>query len=346
MSNIGKSIQTSISFAIYILSSFFIISPLHKSENLPLSLLCALATSFCIIYAQFNIFSNLIATKSSRKHTLRFLTILGTILSLFTILMLLTETIKDIAYVANRGVSLFYYTISATALLFVSLTLCNSHNKGIFRFCILATIPFAFLFSIIFFAPLTTKSIIWVASQESSEILSPIITGVKSGLFYSADAFLFFLCFREQIQENGHLPNRKLMTGFIFASTFIIIYNMFTSLIFGNLTRDITDPDYALVKLIKGIDMTETVSAVRIISFLIKSSISTLISADFIMVAFPKIKIDKKIIILILYAIIPVSFLALAFFDKTLKYGAFQSFIYPVNAISALCFILAYKLQK
>ena len=99
--NSGKSIQTTISYAVFVLSGFLIFSPLHKSGNLPLSLVCSVITSAGMTLFTARIFS--LKSGSSGNHSISKVTlsISASILSLFSVLMLLTEVIKDVAYIAN-----------------------------------------------------------------------------------------------------------------------------------------------------------------------------------------------------------------------------------------------------
>ncbi|MBQ8758242.1 MAG: hypothetical protein IJZ20_00950, partial [Clostridia bacterium] len=272
----------------------------------------------------------------------------ASICSLFASLMLLTEIIKDVSYIANRGVSLIYYTFIALIILFVSYYLCTSADKGIYRFTVLSFLAFSFLFIIMFFSLFTTRSVIVDFASDKNSVISPILTGAKAGLFFTIDSVVFLMCFEEQLKNaNGKIPNKSIFLGFFSAYSFIIIYNLFTTLIFGRLTSKITDPDYALIKLINGIDLTEIISAVRIVSFLLKSSSYIYLSSICLKAAIPKIKISNKTLVTLLYSLIPITFLVLAFFDKSLKYGAFQHLIYPITTIMSVCFIILSKaLQK
>lgn len=343
----GNGIQVTISYAVFILSGFLIFSPLHKSCNLPLSLLCSIAVSSLLFFLILTLISK--RNKSAKPHV--FISYVSAITvpitSLFASLMLLTEIIKDVAYIANRGVSLYYYTFIAFIILFVSYYLCTSSENAVYRFTVLAFFPFIILFFVMFLSLFTTKSIINDFQSGKSSLLSSVLTGVRSGIFFTVDSSAFFICFGKQIKlTTDKFPKKELTLGFITAYTFIIIYNILTVLIFGQLTSKITDPDYALIKLIGGIDFTEIISTVRIISFLIKSCIYIYLSGKVIKDIFPRLKISGRTLTGLLYLAIPLTFLCLAFFDSSLKYGAFQHLIYPVTAIMSVCFIIIYKLNQ
>lgn len=346
--NLGNKIQIIVSYAVYVLSGFLIFSPLHKSENIPLSLLCAVTIAFFTLWIILRLYSSKSNIKKSGSVLCAVISIIASLSALFASLMLITEIIRDVAYIANRGVSLVYYTFTALIILLVSLYLCTSLDKGVYRFTTLSSLVFAFLFIVIFFSLTTTKGIITDFSAKSSSLFSPILLGIRAGLFYTADTSVFLFCFKNLIKdEKGNFPQRQIFLGFVISFTFIIIYNLFTILIFGRLTSEISDPDYALIKLVRGIDLTEIISAVRIISFLIKSSSYIFLSSECLKTAFPKIKLSQRHIISILYAMIPTTFLILAMLDKSLKYGAFQHLIYPVTALMSFCFMLVYSsIQK
>ena len=343
----GKRIQVIISYTVFVLSGFLIFSPLHKSENLPLSLLCSIIVSTITLVS----IQALLSQKRNDKISHGFLgaasAIIGAFTSLFASLMLLTEIIKDVAYIANRGISLHYYTFTALIILLASLYLCTSSVNGVYRFTILSSLVFVILFIVIFFSLLTTRGIVADFTQKKGSGISAILTGIRSGIFFTVDSCAFLICFGEQIKnEKGKLASKELASGFITAYTFIIIYNILTVLIFGQLTSEISDPDYALIKLIRSMDLTEIISAVRIVSFLVKSCIYIHLSALSLKNAFPKIKLSKSSFIALLYLFIPITFLILAIFDKSLKYGAFQHLIYPVTAVMSICFIINYRTSK
>ncbi len=339
----STSIQTVISYTAFVLSGFLIFSPIHKSQNLPLSLLCAAAVSFLLLLLILRIFMPSKKTVKKPK-SCRISAISASLFSLFAVLMLLTEIIKDTAYIANRGVNLFYYTSTAIAVLLVSFALCIGRAKGIFRFCILSIIPFGILLFTIFFALFTTKGIITDISPDKGFELSSIITGLRSGIFYAIDTSVFLFAFKEQIFKEDNFQKKQIFLGYLISYSFIFIYNIFTVLIFGNLTSKISDPDYALIKLIRGFDLTEIITAVRIVSFLIKSSVYIYLSSKCISEAFPKPK--EKAVTAGLYILIPVTFLFLSAFDKSLEYGAFQHLIYPVTAILSILFAVIYSITK
>ena len=343
--DVGRKIQTVISFATYYLSGFLIISPLHKSDNILVSLISGFIVSVILIKLILRFFSRSSATKNNHAVTEKVASVFAVFSAIFVCLILLTEIIKDVSYIANRGISLPYYLFIAVFILFVSYYLCISSKNGIYRFLILSAVIFLLLITVMFFSLFSVRSVIVNTFEIKNPSVSAVTNGIKAGIFFTLDSVIFLFCFKEQTAfSKKEITLSKLLTGFIISFIYISVYSIFTSLIFGRLTPEISDPDYALIKLIPSIDLTEIISAVRIISFLIKSSCYIFLCADCFKSAFPKAKLSHKALITIFYISIPIAVFILAIFDKTLKYGAFQHLIFPINAAMSLCFLTLFTL--
>lgn len=333
-----------LSYLSFILSGIMIFSPIHKSENIFISIVSMIITSaLCLLLILF-IFDR-------KKDFVKISCVSGKItaatallLSTFCCLMLITETIKDVSFVTGKGVSLFYYIILSASILSVNLYLCLSHKKGIFRFLIISSILFAFLIFISLSGFATTKSFIFDRSIISEGVYSSISRGVLSGLFFTSDSALFFYCFDDFYRKNNNTIDRQsAFTAFFIALLLIISYNLSTCFIFGvELTKELSDPDYALAKLLPGIDFTEAISALRIVSFLIKSSVYILCSAKVFSKALSSDFFTFGKTILFQYLFLPAAAILLSVTDKNLEYGAFQSLIYPSVIILSFIFIVIY----
>lgn len=346
----GKTIQSTVSFSVFLLSGAMIFSPLHKSDNLFISLVFAFLTGLICIFAALRICEKK-DTDNPRFKKLSFIAaILLSVLSAATTLLILTETIKDVSYIANRGISFAYYCFIAFSILIVSYYLCCNSSKGIFRFCIPAVFPFLLLIAVIFSTFSTTgiyfDNLKFNNIEES--ILSSSIQGIISGLFFFADTIVFIYCFNDLMSDkSGKLMKHSILVGFIIAFSFIGIYNTVTFMIFGSsLTKQLSDPDYALIKLVPGIDMTELISALRIISFIIKSSVYIFSSS---LALGKSISGEKKLHVIfiptIYLTIVPV-FVLFYTKGKTLGYGAFQSLVYPLTPIIGLLFMLIFLMSQ
>lgn len=344
----GTKLQNIISYTVFYLSGFLILSPIHQSENIVVSLISAFFISGILLKLILKFYKRGSFYENKRRFSCKIISVIAVISSLFCCLMLITEIIKDVSYIADRGVSITYYIFTAIAILFVSYYLCISAPKGIFRFLILSPYVFLILFIIMFFSLFSVKSITANALISQSDSVSSIMTGIKSGIFFTLDTSVYLFCFDDiQVDQNNKDLSSQITAGFLISFFFISVYSIFTCLIFGKLTPEISDPDYALIKLIPGADFTEIISAVRIISFMIKSSCYIYLSAKILKDFIPKIKISKIRLIFILYISIPISIIFLSFFDKTLGYGAFQHLIYPTNTIMSTAFMILFsKLQK
>lgn len=346
----GKSIQGVVSFTVFLLSGAMIFSPLHKSDNLFISLVFAFFTGLIFILISLRVCERK-NTDIPRFKKLSFLiATLLSVLSAASTLLMLTETIKDVSYIANRGISFAYYGFIAVSILIVSYYLCCKSSKGIFRFCIPAVFPFILLIVVIFSAYSTTgvyfENLRFHTLKDS--VVNSAIQGIVSGLFFFADSFIFIYCFKDLISDkSGRLMKHSILVGFIIAFSFIGIYNTVTFMIFGsNLTKQLSDPDYALIKLLPGIDMTELICALRIISFIIKSSVYIFSSSLAVSKSISREKKLYLIIIPVIYLAIPPVFAFFYYNSKALGYGAFQSLIYPLTPIMGFLFMLIFLISQ
>lgn len=347
--DIGKKIGAAFSFAAFYLSGCFIFNPLYKSQNIIISSAFAFITSVPVLICWLNFFDKKRDNTSAHPIIQGFFALVASIFSVLASLMLITEIIKDVSYIANRGVSLFYYISISIAILTVSYYLCYNSEKGIFRFSILAVIPFIFLFLIAFTSFITTKSAVFDISSGSSEsFISSMTAGIIAGLFFSADSAVYLFCFRKYLCGNdGKLMKKTAFAGFLVSFLAVFIYNLVTFLVFSaKLTKNLTDPDYALIKLVPGIDFTETVSAIRIISFMIKSSVYIFCSSKALKETIFKKNKSLIPIILVLYLLIPITVIILSCYDKNLKYGSFQHMIYPVTILLPVFFSIITSTHK
>lgn len=335
MTKNGKSIQASVAFTVFLLSGTMIFSPLHRSANIFITLITAFITGILCTSIALRISSKKDFDSYFSKPKLLIFGFLSSLLSTASCLIMLTETIKDVSFIANRGISFIYYSFIAISILSVSYYLSCNTQKGIFRFCIPAAIPFLILFSVIFFS--FSEAGIYIKNlkfgTDSSTIISSFFCGITMGLFFFSDTFIFIYCFKDCISFNsGKIMKKSIYTGFIVAMLALSLYGTVTFLVFGrNLTNTLSDPDYALIKLIPGLDMTELISALRIIAFIIKSSVYIFSSSNLLSRLFEKQKKANTIICAVLYGAIPPIFVAAYFSAKSLGYGAFQDLIYPLT---------------
>ena len=344
------NIQCTLAYISFFLSGCFIFSPLHKSQNIIISVSSAFITGFILLklILSLPLKKQTGSIKSKPLFTVLCLFSLG--LSVFVNLMLITEIIKDTAYVAARGVSLGYYFLLTLAILFVSYRLCRGKDKGIFRFSTLTCAGFIIFTAIMFFCFFTTKSAVWNFDPDIySTAPSSLLTGVITGLFLTADSSIYiFALSRFYKTGTDKLFSLPLKRGFIISFCLIAAYNILTAAIFGTaLTTSIKDPDYALIKLIPGMDITELVSAIRIVSFTIKSALYVYATSHFTALLFPAKKNTFTLSASLQYLLMPLTVGVLSVFDSTLGYGAFQHLIIPaVIVLSLIIIILGALLQK
>ncbi len=347
MKESAKRIQLYISLTSYFFLSFAIFNPVFTQENISVNLffcfLTASLTAFCIFFLYVK--SPFSLSESSFFH--RSFAVLVTIISVFSVLLLMTQVIKDTCYIAGKGVSKYYYIMLSLAVLAVSLYLCFNSEKGMYRFCFMSVIPI-FLFIVSALLPyFTVKGIVFDLNNTRDENLSfTIIHGCISGLFFAFDSSLFIYCFKDCFKADlGFVRSgvASLISSFILWC--ICITGVY--LIFGkNLTVNLNDPLYALTKSFHGFDMTEALSALRLFAFIIKSSVYLYSCSLCIKKAFfPSQKHALKIILPVVFALIPLIYLPFVFLSQK-GYGTLQGLIYPCVIILSLIFTFFIILRK
>lgn len=343
----NSNIQGTLSYISFLLSGYFIFSTLHKSQNIFISILFAFITGIITLFVILIVTGKKADGRVISKPVFLILGTFSYFLCTFICLMLITEIIKDTAYIADRGVSLYYYLTLATSVLFISFCLCKGKSVGIFRFSLLCAGGFLIFISIMFFSIYTTKStVLNIGEISKSAISESVKAGVISGLFTTIDSAVYIFTLRRFYEKYDYSLNKKpFITGYLISFFFIGSYYILSSAIFGsNLMGSISDPDYALIKLIPGMDITELVSAVRIVSFVIKSAVYVYASCLCAKNMFSTKKNTVPVLTVIQYLLMPAVIFVLSIFDNTLGYGAFQHLIYPAVIAFSLCVTLLLKI--
>ncbi len=346
MKKTSFSFQHFIAATTYLLSGTIIFNPIFSSNNFPLSLLCAFIIGFLLSYATTLIFKKQRGEEINNRYIYGILSVITSILSVFCALLLLTEVIKSVAFIADKPVSLLYYGMLAAVLIAVSFYLCYNSEKGIYRFCILTAFPFAVILFGLFSVFLTTRSFIPI-SISNSNISDAILNGLFCGLFIFSDLCVFHFCFKKfSYKDSGSIYKSSIVLSFFTVFIFFGATSIVMLLTFGgDLLSSLSDPYYSTVKLVFGIDITEILSSARIVAFIIKTSTYLYSAAGTLRRTFlPK---RKAVIpfVCVLFLAIPVSFITAAFADKRLEYGAFQYLIYPAVILLSFLFALSYLLH-
>ncbi len=337
-----NKIQVFISFFVFLLSGITIFNPLLRSENFGLSCLTSIITAVMIFEIYMVLFSKI--KKKGSRHRHSFFAIVSCLFAIFSCIIYLTEIIKDIAHISGKNVSLFYYSLLALAILAVSYCLCYNTEKGIFRFSILAFSSFIVFIIVLCLSFLTTKRLFW--QNSFSDNLSSIFCGVLAGIFFSVDIPLYLGVFSKILSANS--ISKALRPSFWFAVLYYSAISILPFMIFGkSLVNSIPDPIFSATKLFPQVDMTEIGAVIKITGFMIKSSVYIYFCTDALMNTAISKRLSHTHIILILYSSIPIIFLTVSFFDKTLEYGAFQYLIYAnasgLGIFSALSCIFTNK---
>ena len=355
MKSTDKKLCYYITMSCYIFLSFAVFTPVFNSKNITVSLLLCLITSLLTVTGLSFLFGTDLSDKGKsafptekNRHGLlnRALSVTACASGLFSVLLIMTQVIKDTCYIAGKGVSKEYYLAFSTALLAVSLYLCFNNEKGIYRFCITASVP-VLIFVISALLPLfTVKNIVFDLFETAGQsITSNALKGCYYGLFLSFDISVFLYCFRECTgfsKASIKLGTSSVITAFVLWCICIASAN----LIFGkNLTFLFSDPLYALTKAFDGFDVTETLSAIRIFAFIIKSSVYLYSCALIIKNAFfKKANSPLKKILCTIYLIIPTVYLP--FLITSSDFGKLQHLVYPSVIIMSALFTLNGILQK
>lgn len=335
MTEFSRKIQLYTAFITYFLSGFFIFTPLFDSDCTPPSFLISTAISIIVFELSLFFFSRENKTKRNNGsvfyHTLCFLCVL---LGVFCSLILITQVIHDISYSTGRYISSFYYVCSCLVLLFISFYSCLGKEKGIFRFCSVCSLAFLIIIPVCyfcFFSTTLTFSTFPLISDNSTLYLQ-IKSGVFSGMMLSCDICVFLYAFSDFI-SNVKKAKKHLRIAFAICTFLIFSFCVCTLLAFGQeLTFGISNIPFSLIKLVPGIDLTELLSAVKIISFTVKSSLYICSTSKSIEKSF---KASKKkayfLSSLIQYLLIPIIFIPFSVVPDILPYGALQKYIYPLS---------------
>jgi len=344
--NIGKKVQLCLSYAVFFLSGAGIFLPLKSSDNTAVSLLTSLIISVCVLFLLLKLTNKYKGLPDCSSITGRIFTLIIVLICVFSLLLLLTEVVKDTSFITNRGISLMYYTAISVSILLVNLYISSGTERGIFRFSVLSTLPFLMLFFVLFAPFFTVKSAVFDFGAERQGIYNGILPGIKSGLFLSADSVFYLLLF-DDLYEDTENKNRCFLSGLVISYAFILALVIIPRLIFGKeLASSLDMPDYSLARLVYGFDITELVSGLRIVSFLIKGSVYMRLCGRLIVSTQKKLRFKIKNVILTLHLLLPVSFLSLAIYDTNLDYGSLQHLIYPSAVISPLLLLLYIILMK
>ncbi len=346
-----KNIQTYISLSVFLISGTAVFSPIYKSENPAVSLFFALVFGTVFTLISLRCFSTVKKDRPKKTFLFPALSVSASLFSVFISLLLLTQVIREAAYIAGRGVNLPYYILLGIAILAVSYYLCYNSEKGIFRFCIPCAIIFAALLFIIPTSFFSTKSAVVNHNLFSitDKMFSSAVIGITSALMISADISAYLFCFKSYITDSyGRLPKKTVGASFLTAFIFLLIQYSATLLIFGkNLTLSLKFPFYALIKLCSPCDVTELLTCAKIISFIIKSSVYSYCCAVSLKKAFcPKKENALVGFMLGTYLVIPIIFIILVSMFGENQYGALQHLIYPCVFILSLHFLFLYLLKS
>lgn len=347
MSQYTKKVNFIITLSCYIFLSFAIFNPLFSRNDFTLTLFFCIVTSCVTLIVLCFTKKKCIYLIKQSSVLAKVLSVLATISAVFSVLLLMTEVIKDTCYIAGKGVSREYYLFFSLALLSLSLYLCFNSEKGIFRFCFLSCIAvliFTFSALLPFFS---VKGIIFdFHIGMNTSVISSLKCGILYGLFLSFDVSVFLYCFSKyaSLKNSG---SRWVITALFCAIIVWIINYLCAYLVFGkNLVIQLHDPLYALTKTFGGFDITETLSALRIVAFIIKSSIylyscSLLIKKAF----FSKYAHSLKVILPAVFLLIPSIYLPFLFLWDD-SYGKMQEIIYPSVIIMSGIFAIIVCFSK
>lgn len=348
MTGSSKRLQFYITLTCYIFLSFGIFCPVFTAKNFTASLIVCFATA--VIYALIisKAFSIQPFFKKDNCIIHKLLSVAAAFFSISAVLLLMTEVVKDTCFIAGRGVSREYYLMLSAMLLASSLYLCFNSEKGIYRFTFIG-IASVLIFTVASVFPIFTvkQAVFDFYKATDSSVKSTVLDGIKAGLFLSCDISVFLYCFKDCFCfDKGY----SRLTGYSVITAFILwcIPIFSTLIIFGrNLTAALHDPLYALTKAFGGFDITELLSALRIFSFIIKSSVYVYSASICIKRAyFASKKHALKVIIPIIFATVPAVFLPFIIIGASDSYGKFQSLIYPCVIILSLIFVIFILLRK
>ena len=347
MSISSQKLQFSICFTCYVFLGFAIFNPIFYSKNPIISFVaCILTSTITVCTVAFLHFKGKVLSFNNSILSKSF-SCLCSVLGILSVLLLMTQVIKDTCYIAGKGVSKEYYLLLSLALLGVSLYLCFNTEKGIYRFCFLSAVPIL-IFIISSVLPFFTVKgvVIDVQLSLSDSVAKAIKNGIIGGLFLSIDTSVFFYCFsnymKEQVIKTRHAVTCLIYPLLLWSICIFCVYALFGK----NTVLLLQDPLYALTKSYGGFDITESLSSLRIFAFIIKSSVYIYSCSMCIQKAFfSEKKHALKIIIPCLFSAVPLIYLPYIFISSD-SYGKFQGLIYPSVILLSLFFIFANIFEK
>ncbi len=339
-----RSIQSYIAISAFLLSGKNIFAPLFKSDSPITSLFFASVTGFLTVRIICIIYSKNTAKQSYQTFFKRITAISTAIFSVFSVLLLLTEVIKDTAYIAGRGVSLSYYISIGIITLCVAFYLCYNSEKGIFRFLLSICVIFFLLSLSLPFSFISTEQAIISKNffTESDSITDSAIKGIISGLMISADLSVFLYLFKNSAKNSKSTLSRSVIYS-SFATAFILLFSEYLCclLLFGKaLLFELDYPMYGAIKLFPFFDMTELLNCAKITSFTVKCAVYVYASADILRKAFSPQKDNLKTYLISLFSAIPILFIILISLSNRNNYGVFQHLIYPSVTLLSLSYLL------
>lgn len=343
----GKKVQFLVSFTVFVFMGLAVFNPIFNAGNVLIGLFFAYASAAITVFFSLYVYKKNKTPICKSSFVAKLLSILCGFFSVVSMLLLMTEIVDDTGSVAGKPMSREYYLLLSIALISVSLYLCFNNERGIYRFCSIAAF-IVIIFVIACFFPLNTvnKVVPELLIFEKNIVFNSALTGIFTGFFATVDSFVFFYCFEKCI---GFVDGEvKLCIAAITACFFLwSICIIICSLIFGsNLLCVLSDPIYSLTKVFRGFDITECLSGLRIIAFVIKSSVYMYSSAFLIKKSFClNGKNSLKKIICILFSSVVIIFLPFLFLDDK-KYGMFQDFLYPLVIFLSVLFAFAMLLRK
>ena len=347
MNKASKTTQYYIVLTSYISLSFAIFTPMFNSRNLPIRLFFCFLSAFIYAIAISFLFSKNVHAKNTNGIFAKILSVIAALESVFCVLLLMTEVIKDTSRIAGRGVNKEYYLLLSLFILAVCLYLCFNSEKGIYRFCCISVLPLILFAVSCLLAHFTVREITADFIDFSAHFfVDDAVKGIFSGLFLSADISIFLYCFHSIACDRRHstkLCLLSLITAFGFWCLCIIsVYTAFGK----NLIILLSDPFYALTKAFDGFDTTEILSAVRIFAFVIKSSVYIYSASLALKRAFFCQKACAlKVIIPVLFLAVPAIYRPFLLFSKS-SYGSLQHLIYISVITLSFCFIILLFFRK
>ncbi len=338
-----------VSLTAFLFLNFAIFNPLLKCD-LPftghfLCLITALLCSYfvCVIFARNSFFSN------SGTAISKILSPLCAALSIFCVVLLMTQVISETCFIVGKGVSTSYYFIMSLCLLFCCFITCSKGKNAIFRFCCISASA-VILFTVVCFLPFTAIKDISTdlfTFQRDNKLLQSAFWGAISGLFLSFDCAVFFYCSQNSFAKDSSLTKITLLSV-ITAFILLLCTNGCVYLILGKeLTLSLNRPYFALAKCFRGFDLTEIVPAIAIFAFIAKCPVYLCSASIAVKNAFfPSSPSKPKAVLYVIFLSIPAIYLPFLLFGQGYSYGALQPLIYPALPVMSLLFVLLHIFEK